>query len=174
MKKAPTAKPSSYRCVFLFLPPAARDSTDPPVMTDPIVAISLSSRLMPLASASPSPSPSAPVFPSAQDRLQSRTRAVVVAPRWHMAELSLRRLNPVWHGAVSCSRSSNRTGAFRATALGERSRGRPRKAPRPPGEAKLVTHGGFRKLPPLFFNFDGTPDPIQVAGSQHSSQGPFV
>ena len=120
-------------------------------MTNPIVAISLSSRLMPLASASPSPSPSAPVFPSAQDRLQSRTRAVVVAPRWHMAELSLRRLNPVWHGAVSCSRSSNRTGAFRATALGERSRGRPRKAARPPGEAKLVTHGGFRKLPPAAF-----------------------
>jgi hypothetical protein len=27
---------------------------------------------------------------------------------------------------------------------------------------------------PLFFNFDGTPGPILVAGSQHSSQGPFV
>jgi hypothetical protein len=27
---------------------------------------------------------------------------------------------------------------------------------------------------PLFFNFDGTPGPILVTGSQHSSQGPFM
>jgi hypothetical protein len=27
---------------------------------------------------------------------------------------------------------------------------------------------------PLFFNFDGTPSPILVTGSQHSSQGPFT
>jgi hypothetical protein len=27
---------------------------------------------------------------------------------------------------------------------------------------------------PLFFNFDGTPAPILVTGSQHSSQGPFM
>ena len=27
---------------------------------------------------------------------------------------------------------------------------------------------------PLFFNFDGTSGPILVAGSQHSSQGPFM
>ena len=27
---------------------------------------------------------------------------------------------------------------------------------------------------PLFFNFDGTPGPILVNGSQHSSQGPFM
>ena len=27
---------------------------------------------------------------------------------------------------------------------------------------------------PLFFNFDGTPGPILVTGSQNSSQGPFM
>ena len=27
---------------------------------------------------------------------------------------------------------------------------------------------------PLFFNFDGTPGPILVTGSQHSSQGPVM
>ena len=27
---------------------------------------------------------------------------------------------------------------------------------------------------PLFFNFDGTPGPILVTGSEHSSQGPFM
>jgi hypothetical protein len=47
--------------------------------------------------------------------VESRTGAVAVVSRWHVAELSLRRLSPVWHGSVSCSRSSNRTGAFRAS-----------------------------------------------------------
>jgi len=68
-----------------------------------------------------------------------------------MAELSLRRLNPVWHGAVSCSRSSNRTGAFRATALGERSRGRPRKAARPPGESQTCHAWRLPEIAPAVF-----------------------
>jgi hypothetical protein len=46
------------------------------------------------------------------------TGAVVLASRWLC--LSLRRLNPVWLGSVSCSRSSNRTGGV--TASGSRKR----------------------------------------------------
>ena len=46
---------------------------------------------------------------------ESRRGAVAVVSRWLMAGLSLRRLNPVWRSPVSSSRSSNRTGAFRAS-----------------------------------------------------------
>jgi hypothetical protein len=47
--------------------------------------------------------------------VESRRGAVAVVSRWLMAGLSLRRLNPVWRSSVSSSRSSNRTGAFRAS-----------------------------------------------------------
>lgn len=36
-------------------------------------------------------------------RVESRTGAVVLASRWLVTGLSPRRLNPVWHDAVSCS-----------------------------------------------------------------------
>ena len=47
--------------------------------------------------------------------VESRTGAVAVVFRWLVARLSLRRLSPAWLGSVSCSRSSNRTGAFCAS-----------------------------------------------------------
>jgi hypothetical protein len=50
----------------------------------------------------------------ANKRVESRTGAVALVSRWLLTRLSQRRLNPVWHGSVSCSRSSNRTGAFHA------------------------------------------------------------
>ncbi len=53
-------------------------------------------------------------------RVESRTGAVALANRGLWARLSLRRLNPVWLGSVSCSRSSNRTGGV--TASGSRKR----------------------------------------------------
>src|SRR6266567_492272 len=48
--------------------------------------------------------------------VESRTGAVAVVSRWLcVAELSHRRLSPVWLGSVSCSRSSNRTGGSPAS-----------------------------------------------------------
>ena len=146
-------------------------------MTNPIVAMSLSSRRMDaqphmehsglcrLASASPSPSPSLPVFLLGAGLSRVENRRSGCNP-------------PVAHGGAFATppQSAHRSGRarFDQPALGESSRGRPRKAARPLGQAKLVMHGGFRKLPPLFFNFDGTSGSILVAGTEHSSQGPFV
>ncbi len=54
-------------------------------------------------------------------RVESRTGAVAVVSRWlYVAGLSHRRRSPVWLGAVSCSRSSNRTGG--SPASGSRKR----------------------------------------------------
>ena len=44
---------------------------------------------------------------------------MTVVSRWLLTKLSRRRLSPVWHGSVSCSRSSNRTGG---SASGSRKR----------------------------------------------------
>src|SRR5713226_7414931 len=53
--------------------------------------------------------------------VESRTGAVAVVSRWlYVAGLSHRRRSPVWLGAVSCSRSSNRTGG--SPASGSRKR----------------------------------------------------
>jgi len=50
----------------------------------------------------------------ANKRVESRTGAVALVFRWLITRLSPCRLSPAWLGSVSCSRSSNRTGAFRA------------------------------------------------------------
>ena len=53
--------------------------------------------------------------------VESRTGAVAVVSRWLcMAELSHRRLSPVWLSSGSCSRSSNRTGRFPASGSRKR------------------------------------------------------
>ena len=79
-----------------------------------------------------------------------------------MAGLSLRRLSPVWLSSVSSSRSSNRTGAFRASGflLGEQVHGVAHgkllgSAVGKAGEAKLVTVGRLQ-------NVSWSPDPLQV------------
>lgn len=41
---------------------------------------------------------------------------MTLASRWRLVRFSPDRLSPVWHGAVSSSRSSNWTGAFRASS----------------------------------------------------------
>ena len=45
---------------------------------------------------------------------------MTVVSRWLLTKLSRRRLSPVWHGSVSCSRSSNRTGGFPASGSRKR------------------------------------------------------
>lgn len=42
------------------------------------------------------------------------------------------------------------------------------------GDEKEAEQRLKEQAAPLFFNFDGTPGPILVTGSQHSSQGPFM
>jgi hypothetical protein len=42
------------------------------------------------------------------------------------------------------------------------------------GDEKEAEQRLKEQAAPLFFNFDGTPVPILVTGSQHSSQGPFM
>ena len=45
---------------------------------------------------------------------------MALVSRWLLTALSRRRLNPVWLGSVSCSRSSNRTGGFPASGSRKR------------------------------------------------------
>jgi hypothetical protein len=42
------------------------------------------------------------------------------------------------------------------------------------GDAREAEQRLKEQAAPLFFNFDGTPGPILITGSQHSSQGPFM
>ena len=42
------------------------------------------------------------------------------------------------------------------------------------GDAREAEQRLKEQAAPLFFNFDGTPGPILITGSQHSSQGPIV
>ncbi len=48
--------------------------------------------------------------------VESRRGAVTLASRWRMVRFSPGRLSPVWRSSVSSSRSSNWTGAFRASS----------------------------------------------------------
>jgi len=48
--------------------------------------------------------------------VESRRGAVTLASRWRMVRFSPGRLSPVWRRSVSSSRSSNWTGAFRASS----------------------------------------------------------
>ena len=48
--------------------------------------------------------------------MESRRGAVTLASRWQVVRFSPGRLSPAWHGSVSSSRSSNWTGAFRASS----------------------------------------------------------
>jgi hypothetical protein len=59
----------------------------------------------------------------------------------------------------------NEQGAARAKGNAEQER---------QGDKRDAAQRLQQRAAPLFLNFDGTPGPIRVIGSQHSSQGPFM